>query len=130
MSKIFQIVVCGMICSLLVSCAFIDRYDPGFVQRSVNRRNLEYLKKDMSKQEVLGIMGESLIHEKYNKPNIWFYYTDWDWADAAITQSECTPLVFENDRLIGWGRDFYKDYIHKTWLFSGEKLFQKDSLGK
>ena len=125
MRKIFQIIVCGLICSSLVSCSFLDRYDPGFIERVQNQEHAKLVKKGMTKDEVLAIMGEPRIHEKYNTPNIWFYYTDWDWADAAVTESECTPLLFKNDKLIGKGFVFYRNYKQREWLFSNKKIFKK-----
>lgn len=111
------------LCLAIASCSFLDRYDPGFVERYNNLEHLKLLKVGMTKQEVLNTMGKPLVKEKYNTPNIWFYYTDWDWADAARTQSECTPLVFEKGKLIGWGQPFYRDYIHKDWLFNPASVF-------
>lgn len=110
----------------LNSCSTLDKYDPGFVERYENTENVKKLKKGMTKQEVVEIMGNPLVDEKYNKPNIWFYYTEWDWADAARTEIECTPLVFENGILIGWGRSFYRDYIHKPWRFNDKEALQYD----
>jgi outer membrane protein assembly factor BamE (lipoprotein component of BamABCDE complex) len=102
---------------LLASCSFLDRYDPGFVERVNNRENLQKLKVGMTKKEVITVMGEPLVDEKYNQPDMWFYYTDWDWADAARTRTECTPVIFENGHLAGWGVKFYREYTHKDWVF-------------
>lgn len=101
------ILACAAVCALLCSC--------GIGERQMNRDNLAKLRKGMTKQEVLAAMGEPLIHEKYNTPDIWYYYTDWDWADGAITSSECTPLVFENGQLAGWGQAFYRSHHQKDW---------------
>ena len=115
---------------LSTSCSFISKYDPGFVQRAINQENLELLKKGMTEQDVLTIMGTPQIKEDYHKAIILLYYTDWDWADAAVLKAECTPLVFENDKLIGWGRGFYKNYIHKEWLFTNQQIFSPENIGK
>ncbi len=115
---------------LSTSCSFISKYDPGFVQRAVNLENLELLKKGMTEQDALAIMGTPQIREDFHKAIILFYYTDWDWADAAVLKAECTPLVFENNKLIGWGLAFYRNYIHKEWLFTNEQLFSEENLGK
>jgi len=129
-AQLGYIVICGLFCSLLVSCSFINRYDPGFIQRSLNQKHLKLVKKGMTKNEVLAIMGGPQIQKKFKKSNILFYYTTWDWADAAVTEIECTPLVFENDRLIGWGLAFYRNYIHKDWLFNTDEIFSKENVGK
>ena len=50
---------------------------------------------------------------------ILYYYADifgmrmgyWDasYRDRKVTDNSLTPLVFENDRLIGWGREFAEE---------------------
>ncbi|MFZ2655934.1 MAG: DUF3192 domain-containing protein [Victivallales bacterium] len=80
-----------------------------------NRDNIEKLKKGMTKDEVTAVMGEPVKGEKYCLPDVFFYYTDCEWHDGNITHDECTPIVFEKDKVIGWGRDFYKDYRQKDW---------------
>ncbi len=84
-------------------------------EQSNNLEHISKLKEGMSKAEVLQVMGEPLKNEVYNKDNLWFYYTDWKWIDGSRTSDECTPLVFENDKLIGWGQEFYKKYRQKDW---------------
>ena len=130
MRKKFYIFVCALICSFLVSCSFISNYDPGFGLRTLNQEHLKLIKKGMTEHEVLAIMGDPQIQKKFKKADILFYYTTWDWADAAITETECTPLVFENDQLAGWGLAFYKNYIHQDWLFNADEIFSKENVGK
>ena len=105
---------------------FVDKFSPGFVERYNNTKNLEKLKLGMSKEQVFQIMGEPLMYEQYAKPDEWFYYTDWDWADCAKTKTECTPLVFQDGKLIGWGRVFYKKYSHQDWLFNQDTFFDEN----
>ena len=102
-----RLFACVALLALLCSC--------GSKERQSNRERLTKLRKGMTKQEVLSYMGDPLTKEKYHKPNVWYYYTDWDWADGVITSSECTPLVFDNDRLVGWGQAFYRNYHQKDW---------------
>jgi len=125
MKKICLIVLCGFICALVTSCTFMERYDPGFIQRDINNTNIKKVKVDMTKQQVLDIMGVPLVHEMYERPNVWFYYTSWDWADCAITKSECTPIVFKNGRIAGIGVVYYRNYLHKDWLFYNKALFRE-----
>ena len=87
MRKIFYIIICGFMCSLLVSCSFINKYDPGFVLRSMNQKHLKLLNKGMTEDEVLAIMGKPQIQDNFKKANILFYYTTWDWADAAVNKT-------------------------------------------
>lgn len=125
--KYFLYLILSLLLPMLYSCNFLDKYDPGFVERNENNENIKKLKKGMTKEEVVKIMGNPLVDEKYNTPNIWFYYTHWDWADAAKTEIECTPLIFENGLLIGWGSTFYRDYKHKTWKFNPKEATQYDA---
>jgi len=92
----------------LTSCA-------PYFEAKKNRGNVEKLTKGMPREEVLAIMGEPVKGEIYCKPNVLFYYTDSKWSDGNVTSDECTPLVFEKDKLIGVGADFYKDYSQKDW---------------
>ena len=107
---------------------FVDKFSPGFVERYKNTHNATKLKVGMTKEEAFKIMGEPLMYEQYAKPDEWFYYSDWDWADCAKAKNECTPLVFQDGRLIGWGRVFYKNYDHKDWMFNQDNYFRKHAL--
>ena len=48
---------------------------------------------------------------KETKLQIMFYRTHHDKSDGVTTKEECTPLIFENDKLIAWGQDTYKQYL-------------------
>ena len=92
----------------LASCAV-------YRETAKNRENVAKLKKGMTKEEVISIMGEPIKDEVYCKPNVLFYYTETKWSDGNVTSDECTPLVFDKDKLLGAGADFYKDYSQKDW---------------
>lgn len=69
----------------------------------------------MSKAEVKAVMGEPLTAEKYNTPDIWFYYTDPQWYDGVYTRDECTPLLFDRDGILrGWGYRYYKQKLNES----------------
>lgn len=123
--------ISSMIIALLFfsSCSTLDKYDPGFIERNQNNENLKKIEIGMTKQQVVQIMGNPLVDEKYNTPNIWFYYTDWDWADCARTKMECTPLVFQDGVLVGKGRAYYWNYLHRDWRFNDKEALNYD-LGK
>jgi len=112
------------------SCSFLDRYDPGFVERQQNCENLPKIKVGMTKKQVISIMGVPLIEEEYNKPNVWYYYTDWDWADCARTEEESTPIVFGDGVVIGIGRVYYRNYAHQDWQFSDARAKAYDTKGQ
>jgi outer membrane protein assembly factor BamE (lipoprotein component of BamABCDE complex) len=86
------------------------------VTQSRNRGNLMSLKLDMTKEDVIRIMGKPTLNEAYKTDKgknleILFYYTNRTWADGNITRDECTPIVFEDGKVIGWGNEFYKTRV-------------------
>lgn len=75
------------------------------------RRNIENSKKlrvNMTKAQVLEVMGEPIKDEEYALPNVWYYYVNTQWYDGRTTEDECLPLVFENDKLAGWGWEYFE----------------------
>lgn len=100
---------------LAMTFAFLMTSCRAYYEAKGNRENLEKLKAGMSRGEVISVMGEPVKDEVYCKPNVLFYYTDSKWSDGNVTSDECTPIVFEKDKVIGIGADFYKDYIQKDW---------------
>ncbi|HBM15013.1 MAG TPA: hypothetical protein DD381_01475 [Lentisphaeria bacterium] len=115
---------------VLPSCSFLDKYDPGFIERQQNFENIKNVKVGMTKKQVIAIMGSPILDEIYNKPDVWFYYTDWDWADCARTEEESTPVVFKNGVVIGIGRGFYRNYSHEAWQYSNVKAILYDTTGQ
>ncbi|MBN1863323.1 MAG: DUF3192 domain-containing protein [Victivallales bacterium] len=82
---------------------------------SRNLENLSRLSVGMTKQEVLGIMGEPLTNEVYNEDNVWYYFTQVKWSDGMITHDECTPVFFEDGKLLGWGQAEFKKHRQRVW---------------
>lgn len=109
--------------------------------RNTNRRNLTKLRIGMELDTVLAIMGNNSYvlkgewrgllyggHEKMEVSNphrvetftggdktliVYFYWTDLKSADGAITDDELTPLVFDDNKLLGWGWLFWGDTAQK-----------------
>ena len=104
MKKIFVLSLAVIGIAFLVSC-----------ETWRNRDNAAKIKIGMTRDEVTSVMGDPVSGERYCKPDVFFYYTDCKWHDGNITSDECTPIVFERDKVIGIGRDFYKDYRQKDW---------------
>jgi len=80
-----------------------------------NRRGVDLLRQGMTRDEVRAVLGEPLANESYHEPDVWHYYTQRRWADGAITRDECTPVVFADGRVVGWGHDFLRQYRHEQW---------------
>ncbi|GAA5218177.1 DUF3192 domain-containing protein [Corallincola platygyrae] len=72
-----------------------------------NRKKLEKLDLGMALTDVRGIMGTADFDEKLAKEEksfrILYYRTQRQHKDGITSKSECTPLVFENGSLVGWG---------------------------
>ncbi len=131
MKKVISVFV---LCALLGGC-YSDTLT-GF--RNKNRKNLTKLAIGMTKQEVMGIMGDEtaektftnlvgkriflsatnpyrieILQAKEKTFEVLYYYTDVKKDDDAITDDELTPMVFDNDKLIGWGQSFLDANIKK-----------------
>ncbi|OGW98308.1 MAG: hypothetical protein A2Z81_04210 [Omnitrophica WOR_2 bacterium GWA2_45_18] len=102
MRKMFLLILAGM---LLYGCAStmwdIDR----------NRNNLMKLEVSMSKEQVIDIMGQPYNREAYTTPDgsvleFLIYLTKYT-DSGSIPDSDTTPICFLNDKVTGWGRNFY-----------------------
>lgn len=72
-----------------------------------NQDNLAKIRKGMTKEQVIAIMGEPIKGESYCRDDVFFYYTRQVWMDGLVTRDECTPIAFDYfGKVIGWGRDF------------------------
>lgn len=98
---------------LLVICVF---FLCGCACAKTARRNndlLLTLNIGQGKQEVLQIMGNPSRNERYSsggkETEIWYYRTDVDIYGSE--DDNFTPVVFENGKLAGWGRNFYDERI-------------------
>lgn len=86
-----------------------------------NRKSLLHLSIGMTKTEVQKAMGDPRKTEAYSKDGrnieFWLYMTEGiTITDRKLRDSNFTPLVFEDGKLIGWGRNFYDQtlkYEHK-----------------
>jgi len=102
--------------------------------RSKTRERLLQLSAGMTKEEVLDITGRRRIcctttgatTKTINNPysseilvgkgktlEVLYYYTDRKHAGFAVRDEDLTPVVFEDDRLIGWGWNFLNEQIER-----------------
>jgi len=89
----------------------------------IAKRNNELmltLKIGQEKKEVLQVMGSPTKNETYMKNgkeiDIWFYRTSSFATDAWDSDNYFTPMVFEDGKLTGWGRDFYQQRIVSQFM--------------
>ena len=81
--------------------------------QGANRRGLMRLELGMTMSHVLRVMGTPDLKEAYRLEKgealeVLFYYTNRKWGNGNITKDECTPIVFEAGKLIGWGDLIYQ----------------------
>ena len=97
MKKILSVCAC-MAVIFLSGCAWseIDK----------NLTNAAQLRCGMSKEQVIALMGEPLKDQFFASENKWHYRDQVRRYDGQCTADECMVLVFEDDKLIGWGKAF------------------------
>jgi outer membrane protein assembly factor BamE (lipoprotein component of BamABCDE complex) len=94
------IIITLLVSSLLAGCGAVKG-----LEASANRSQLDKLKVGMTTDQVRAAMGKPYKSEFYGSKQMWFYITEWQ-SDGQTTLDEMTPLVFENDILLGWGHNF------------------------
>lgn len=79
----------------------------------------------MTKEEVHEVMGTksagpynnpyrtAMQYDENNEPiEVFYYWTDGSYV-GGITDNELTPVVFQNGKVIGWGREFFTEFVQK-----------------
>ncbi len=95
-----RLIILLLLCALLSGCGAVKG-----LEASANRNQLDGLKVGMTTDQVRAVMGKPYKSEFYGSKQMWFYITEWQ-SDGKTTLDEMTPLVFENDILLGWGSNF------------------------
>lgn len=76
-----------------------------------NRVEIDRLNPGMELASVRQTMGNPDFREAFDsngdKVVVLFYRTDSVRSDGVTSKDECTPLVFKNDTLAGWGQKAY-----------------------
>jgi hypothetical protein len=76
-----------------------------------NRKHISRLQQDISYNVILNRMGIADFNEFYVKGEdtyqVLYYRTQRIDGDEVATKDECTPLVFKNSALLGWGKTVY-----------------------
>lgn len=94
--------------AMLCGCEYCST---GYWEAKASSDKLNNLRTGMNKEQVVKVMGEPLKNQVYNKPDIWYYYTQIKWSDSIVSRDECTPLFFKGGILVGWGEQYYKDKV-------------------
>lgn len=102
------ILICCCFPFCLTSCLFGD------FGAQDNSDAMLKLKIGDSKKIVLTILGNPHRNEKYEIENkqydIWYYRTSHN-ADGFETDDEFTPVIIIDNKLAGWGRNYYDNSI-------------------
>ena len=115
--RIFMIPVMLLITVLLASCSY-NPYKDKFMKLQIG----------MEKEDVLSLMGPPGLNEAYQTKTggsleIFFYSTSTDdvgirypiiGSDCVNTSTpwrKCMPILFEDGKVIGWGKQFYEEKI-------------------
>ncbi|NVK54025.1 MAG: DUF3192 domain-containing protein [Alteromonadaceae bacterium] len=85
-----------------------EQYQSDWEQREYNnRKHIARLELNTHYEDVTRKMGVADFNEMVGGGDsvyrILYYRTQRTEDDGVTTKDECTPLVFKNDRLIGWG---------------------------
>ncbi|MGS2719939.1 DUF3192 domain-containing protein [Paraglaciecola aestuariivivens] len=81
-------------------------------QERKNRQLIAQLMPNQDFQVVKNRLGTADFNEFFEKDGntyrVLFYRTHRTEGDGVTTKDECTPLVFKNDLLVGWGDSAYQ----------------------
>lgn len=78
-----------------------------------NRREIAKLETSLSVSTVKRRMGTPDFNELHQREGdeyqVLYYRTNRREGDGMTTKDECTPLVFKNGELVGWGENAYQE---------------------
>ena len=78
-------------------------------QQKKNREIISELALNTQRSHILSKLGAPSFSEAFVKGDdeyrVLYYRTQHIDSDGDTTKDETTPLIFENDKLIGWGQD-------------------------
>lgn len=119
----------SLLLMLLIGCrSSLDKV------RTYNRKKILKLSIGLTKEQAVKVMGHKKGGGWYGEPRVnspyksqilqtkektyevLYYYTDIESRyyianPSTISDDELTPLVFENEVLLGWGKDFLKSKV-------------------
>lgn len=99
MSKLAKGLI-ALICSLFVLSGC------GGMLASKNNESIKKLNIGDTKETVISVMGQPKSRETFKGKEYWLYRTT---GFASEEQDLYTPFVFENGKLLGWGKMYWSD---------------------
>jgi len=97
--SLFLFLVFAMLALTLASCGTVEG-----VVGSVRNDALNQLQVGMTREQVWGIMGTPSRREAYGNREFLIYMT----ARNPFSEKLMIPIAFENDKVVGWGMDYYR----------------------
>ncbi|SDI57203.1 Outer membrane protein assembly factor BamE, lipoprotein component of the BamABCDE complex [Ferrimonas sediminum] len=80
-----------------------------------NRKKLSQLSPGMSVDQVVALLGTAEFNEFYRQDDkdvqVLFYRTHRTKGDGKTTKEECTAVVLEQGKVVGWGDKAYQNAI-------------------
>jgi outer membrane protein assembly factor BamE (lipoprotein component of BamABCDE complex) len=77
-----------------------------------NQEQVNKLQMNMTADDIRTLMGKPDFSESFNKDGetvqVLFYRTHHSKSDGKTTKEECTPLIFKQNKLVGWGDKAYQ----------------------
>lgn len=117
MKTIARLALIGSLTLLASGCVYVNgeniATDDWKDEQVTNREAISRLSVGASRTAVIEKLGtpndsEAFVHDD-EEVRVLFYRTSRKHADGETSRDETTPLVFKNDRLIGWGERVYED---------------------
>ena len=97
-------------------CIYVggEHVDSGWrAEQRENREAISRLEIGSPRSAVLSELGSPHFSEAFDRDGeeirILFYRTQRRHSDGRTTRDETTPLIFENELLVGWGDSVYED---------------------
>jgi len=104
---------------------------------SLNRANLIKLQPGMAQSQVISLMGtgqaedydeegtyiinnpykSEILNGKRNTFEVIYYYTERITRDRKLEPEELTPVIFSENKLLGWGWMFLRDIVARHEIF-------------
>lgn len=112
MKLLIQTGLAGFLAIFMSGCIVIGDRGSNDDWREIQRENRQIisdLEIGTSRDRVLVLLGAPAFSEAFSKASddfrVLYYRTQHRHSDGDTTKDETTPLVFKNDRLIGWGQE-------------------------
>ena len=117
MKSLLSAAFAAVLVGTATGCVYIDgervNTDDWRDEQRENRVEISDLSMGMNRERVVAKLGAPAESEAFTREGrevrVLFYRTQHKRSDGETTRDETTPLVFENDRLIGWGSSVYQD---------------------